>query len=122
MKKRNISEEKYFTIIVFPTSRLFILLGLVRLMCEDERRTGTKLFDGGSHEKASPDFYRPTVVVNPWGNPSKAKKELGWNPTKTCFEELIKLMVYYNMRMVAKENAVERIISLAEYLENGVMK
>ncbi|MDE6510842.1 MAG: GDP-mannose 4,6-dehydratase, partial [Muribaculaceae bacterium] len=32
--------------------------------------------------EVSPDFYRPTDVVNLWGDPSKAKKKLGWDPTK----------------------------------------
>ena len=72
--------------------------------------------------EVSPDFYRPTDVVNLWGDPSKAKKELGWNPTKTSFEELVRLMVEHDMKKVAKENAVERIINLAEYLEKGVVK
>lgn len=54
--------------------------------------------------EVSPDFYRPTDVVNLWGDPSKAKKELGWNPTKTSFEELVKIMVRHDMEMVAKEN------------------
>ena len=72
--------------------------------------------------EVSPDFYRPTDVVNLWGDPSKAKQELGWNPTKTSFEELVKIMVEHDMRKVAKENAVERIINLAEYLEKGVVK
>ncbi|MDO5327253.1 MAG: GDP-mannose 4,6-dehydratase [Clostridia bacterium] len=72
--------------------------------------------------EVSPDFYRPTDVVNLWGDPSKAKKELGWNPTKTSFEELVKIMVDHDMKKVAKENAVERIINLAEYLEKGVVK
>ena len=35
--------------------------------------------------EVSPDFYRPTDVVNLWGDPSKAKKELGWNPQTTSF-------------------------------------
>ncbi|MCI5874653.1 MAG: GDP-mannose 4,6-dehydratase [Clostridiales bacterium] len=50
------------------------------------------------------EFYRPTDVVNLWGDPSKAKKELGWNPTKTSFEELVKIMVKHDMELVAKEN------------------
>lgn len=33
----------------------------------------------------SPDFYRPTDVVNLWGDPTKAKAKLGWNPNKTSF-------------------------------------
>lgn len=71
----------------------------------------------------SPDFYRPTDVVNLWGDPSKAKKELGWNPTKTSFEELVKLMVEHDMEKVAVERAEEHVrMNLAEYLEKGVVK
>lgn len=54
--------------------------------------------------EVSPDFYRPTDVVNLWGDPSKAKRQLGWNPTKTSFEELVKLMVEHDMKKVAGEN------------------
>ena len=50
------------------------------------------------------EFYRPTVVVNLWGDPTKAKTQLGWNPTKTTFEELVKIMVKHDMELVAKEN------------------
>lgn len=49
------------------------------------------------------EFYRPTDVVNLWGDPTKAKNELGWNPTKTTFEELVKIMVKHDMELVAKE-------------------
>ncbi len=72
--------------------------------------------------EVSPDFYRPTDVVNLWGDPTKAKEELGWNPQKTSFAELVRLMVDHDMKKVAKESAVERIINLAEYLEKGVVK
>lgn len=53
--------------------------------------------------EVSPDFYRPTDVVNLLGDPSKAKKELGWNPVKTSFEELVSIMVKHDMAKVAKE-------------------
>ena len=73
--------------------------------------------------EVSPDFYRPTDVVNLWGDPSKAKAELGWNPQKTSFEELVALMVRHDMEKVAVERAGERIrMNLAEYLEKGVVK
>ncbi len=73
--------------------------------------------------EVSPDFYRPTDVVNLWGDPSKAKKELGWNPTKTSFEELVEIMVKHDMEKVAVERAEEHIrTNLAEYLEKGVVK
>lgn len=82
-----------------------------------DQRTGRVLVE------VSPDFYRPTDVVNLWGDPSKAKKELGWNPTKTSFEELVRLMVEHDMKKVAVERAEEQIkTNLAEYLEKGVVK
>ncbi|MGN0875959.1 MAG: GDP-mannose 4,6-dehydratase [Kiritimatiellia bacterium] len=73
--------------------------------------------------EVSPDFYRPTDVVNLWGDPTKAKTELGWNPQKTSFEELVPIMVKHDMEKVAVERAGERIrMNLAEYLEKGVVK
>jgi GDPmannose 4,6-dehydratase len=73
--------------------------------------------------EVSKDFYRPTDVVNLWGDPSKAKNELGWNPTKTTFEQLVKIMVDADMAKVAVERADEEIrMNLAEYLEKGIVK
>ena len=64
--------------------------------------------------EVSPDFYRPTDVVNLWGDPTKAKKELGWNPTKTSFEELVRIMVDHDMKKVAVERAEEHIANNEE--------
>ena len=73
--------------------------------------------------EVSPDFYRPTDVVNLWGDPTKAKAELGWNPAKTSFEQLVKIMVDSDMEKVAVEKAGEKIrTNLAEYLEKGIVK
>ncbi len=73
--------------------------------------------------EVSPDFYRPTDVVNLWGNPTKARKELGWNPGKTTFEQLVRLMVQSDMRKVAADHAAEQArTNLAEYLEKGIVK
>ena len=73
--------------------------------------------------EVSPDFYRPTDVVNLWGDPSKAKRVLGWDPMKTSFEQLVELMVKHDMEKVAVERAGEHIkLNLAEYLEKGVVK
>lgn len=55
--------------------------------------------------EVSPDFYRPTDVVNLWGDPTKAKTELGWNPTKTSFEQLVELMTKHDMEKVTVERA-----------------
>lgn len=73
--------------------------------------------------EVSPDFYRPTDVVNLFGDPSKAKRVLGWNPQSTTFEELVKIMVDHDMEKVAVERAGEHIrMNLEEYLEKGVVK
>ena len=53
----------------------------------------------------------------------KAKRELGWNPQKTTFEQLVKLMVDADMAKVAVERAGEHVrTNLAEYLEKGIVK
>lgn len=73
--------------------------------------------------EVSPDFYRPTDVVNLWGDPSKARRELGWNPQKTSFEQLVNLMVDSDMKKVASERASEYVrTNLEEYLEKGIVK
>ena len=73
--------------------------------------------------EVSPDFFRPTDVVNLWGDPTKARKKLGWNPQKTSFEQLVKIMVDADMAKVAVERAGEHIrTNLVEYLEKGIVK
>lgn len=62
-----------------------------------DRATGKILIE------VSSEFYRPTDVVNLLGDPTKAKQKLGWNPTKTSFEELVRIMVEYDMKKVARE-------------------
>ena len=76
-----------------------------------------KIKKGDVVVRVSPDFYRPTDVVNLLGDPSKAKKELGWNPQSTSFEQLVELMVKHDMQKVTREH-----INLAEYLEKGIVK
>ena len=73
--------------------------------------------------EVSPDFYRPTDVVNLLGDPTKAKTKLGWNPSRTSFEQLVRLMVDSDMRKVAAEGAAARVrMNLEEYLEKGIIK
>ena len=71
----------------------------------------------------SEDFYRPTDVVNLWGDPTKAKEKLGWNPQTTSFEELVRLMVAHDMQKVAADHVASVMrTNLAEYLEKGIVK
>lgn len=85
--------------------------------------SGPENLVGKTLVEVSPDFYRPTDVVNLWGNPAKAKEKLGWNPQKTSFEQLVKLMVDADMAKVAVERAGQSVrMNLAEYLEKGIVK
>lgn len=49
-------------------------------------------------------FFRPAEVDQLMGNPAKAKETLGWNPTKTSFEELVKIMVQSDLKYVEKHD------------------
>ena len=73
--------------------------------------------------EVSPDFYRPTDVVNLWGDPTKARARLGWNPQRTSFSELIRIMMEHDMAKVAADAAAAKVrTNLAEYLEKGIVK
>ncbi len=74
--------------------------------------------------EVSEDFYRPTDVVNLWGDPTKAKEKLGWDPMqKTTFEQLVAIMVKHDMEQVAADHVAQVMrVNLAEYLEKGVVK
>ncbi|WP_290069244.1 GDP-mannose 4,6-dehydratase [Muribaculum intestinale] len=90
---------------------------------EEENEKGIDAATGKVLIEVSPDFYRPTDVVNLWGDPSKARAKLGWNPQKTSFAELVKIMTDADMAKVAVERAGESVrTNLAEYLEKGIVK
>ena len=90
---------------------------------EGENEKGIDKANGKVLVEVSPDFYRPTDVVNLLGDPSKAKRELGWNPSQTPFEELVRLMVSSDISKVAADKAAEKVrVNLAEYLEKGIVK
>ena len=96
----------------------------LRFEGEGENEKGIDVKTGKVLIEVSPDFYRPTDVVNLWGDPAKAKEKLGWDPAKrTSFEQLVNLMVDADMAKVAVERAGEAIrTNLAEYLEKGIVK
>ena len=70
---------------------------------EGENEQGIDKETGRVLVEVSPLFYRPTDVVNLWGDPTKARTRLGWNPTKTSFDELVRLMVRHDMELVRNE-------------------
>ena len=92
-------------------------------ICTSVSGSVDKALIGKTLVEVSPDFYRPTDVVNLWGDPTKARTKLGWNPNKTTFDELIRIMVDSDMAKVAAERASEQVrTNLAEYLEKGIVK
>ena len=85
--------------------------------------SGPEELIGKTLVEVSPDFYRPTDVVNLWGDPTKAKAKLNWNPNTTSFEDLVRIMVENDMAKVAAEDAGMKVrTNLAEYLEKGIVK
>ena len=53
--------------------------------------------------EVSEAFYRPTDVVDLWGDPQKARTVLGWNPQKTSYEELCRLMAEHDLKLAKAE-------------------
>jgi GDPmannose 4,6-dehydratase len=88
--------------------------GIVEKILSDKVQS---IKEGDVVVQVSPDFYRPTDVVNLLGDPGKAKRELGWNPQTTSFEQLVELMVRHDMQKVTREH-----FNAAEYLEKGIVK
>ena len=97
--------------------------GIIKSLDPNLNTPNSNLKPGDVLIEVSPDFYRPTDVVNLWGDPTKAKNKLGWNPNKTSFEELVKIMVESDMAKVAADGAAAKVrTNLEEYLEKGIVK
>ena len=60
----------------------------------------------------NPQWFRPTDVDNLWGNPTKAKTVLGWNPQKTSYEELIRIMAEHDRMLAKQEKAMLEAVTL----------
>ncbi len=58
--------------------------------------------------EVSPDFFRHTDVVNLWGDPTKARTVLGWNPRKTSYEQLAKIMAEHDRKLAEAEKAAQQ--------------
>ena len=58
--------------------------------------------------EVDPKYFRPTEVELLLGDPTKAKTVLGWNPVKTSFEELVKIMVKSDVKLVEREDRIRK--------------
>lgn len=57
----------------------------------------------------NPAWFRPTDVDNLWGDPTRAKTVLGWNPQKTTYEELVRLMAAHDRKLAKRESALRAV-------------
>ena len=64
---------------------------------------GTDAATGKVLVRVNPQFYRPTDVVNLWGDPTKAREKLGWDPQKTSCEELCRIMTRHDLELAENE-------------------
>ena len=55
----------------------------------------------------NPQWFRPTDVDNLWGDPTKAKTVLGWNPQKTSYPELVRIMAEHDRELAKREKAMK---------------
>ena len=56
----------------------------------------------------NPAWFRPTDVDNLWGDPTKAKTVLGWNPQKTSYEQLVAIMARHDRELAKREKAMKQ--------------
>jgi GDPmannose 4,6-dehydratase len=55
----------------------------------------------------NPQWFRPTDVDNLWGDPTKARTVLGWDPQKTSYEELVRIMAEHDRKLAKRERALK---------------
>ncbi|MCD8176743.1 MAG: GDP-mannose 4,6-dehydratase [Tannerellaceae bacterium] len=97
-----IATGKYHTVRKFATLA-FQEVGInLRWEGDGINEKGIDTATGKTIVEVDPKYFRPAEVEQLLGDPTKAKTLLGWNPTKTSFEELIKIMVEHDMRSVKK--------------------
>ena len=76
--------------------------GIVKRISPELSILNSQLSIGQTLVEVDPKYFRPAEVDQLLGNPAKAKAKLGWNPQKTSFEELVKIMVQHDMKFVKK--------------------
>ena len=58
----------------------------------------------------NPQWFRPTDVDNLWGDPTKAKTVLGWNPQSTTYEQLVEIMAKHDRKRAKREKALKAVL------------
>ena len=76
--------------------------GIIKSISQELSTINSQLSIGQTLVEVDPKYFRPAEVDQLLGNPAKAKARLGWNPQKTSFEDLVKIMVQHDMKFVKK--------------------
>ena len=83
------------------TERAFHEVGIdLRWEGEGVEERGINIATGRILVEVDPKYFRPAEVETLLGDPTKAKELLGWNPSKTSFEELVRIMVRHDVAYV----------------------
>jgi len=83
------------------TERAFHEVGIdLRWEGEGVEERGIDIATGRVLVEVDPKYFRPAEVETLLGDPTKAKALLGWNPSKTSFEELVRIMVRHDVSYV----------------------
>lgn len=92
------------------TEKAFAVNGIT--LCWEGKGLEEKGYDAATGKmlvSVNPQWFRPTDVDNLLGNPAKAKTVLGWNPRKTSYEELVRIMAEHDRRLAKQEKAMRGI-------------
>lgn len=92
------------------TERAFAANGItLRWEGEGLEEKGYDVSTGRMLVCVNPEWFRPTDVDNLWGDPTKAKTVLGWNPQKTSYEELVRIMAEHDRNLAKREAAAKAL-------------
>lgn len=69
---------------------------------ENEKEVGVCAATGKTIIEVDPNYYRPAEVESLLGDPTKARIQLGWNPSKTSIEELVRIMMAHDLQYVVR--------------------
>ena len=93
------------------TEKAFAANGL--RLCWEGKGIDEKGYDAATGKMlvcVNPQWFRPTDVDNLWGDPTKAKTVLGWNPQKTSYEQLVEIMAKHDRTLAKREKAMKAVL------------
>ena len=93
------------------TEKAFAANGItIRWECTGIDEKGYDAATGKMLVCVNPQWFRPTDVDNLWGDPTKAKTVLGWNPQSTTYEQLVEIMAKHDRERAKREKALKAVL------------